>query len=417
MDILELLLGVLTIAVVALGYIVFNLLSKFSNLSYKQDEKFGLISQQISMFQQSITDANNAASNQTHSILKSQLEPLVGNIQNLSQLFDNRMQNLSTMVDEKLFRMQADSNEKLEKIRYTVDEKLHETLEQRLGDTFKIVSERLEQVHRGIGEMQTLATGVGDLKKILSNVKTRGVWGEVQLESILDQMMSSHQYIKNVSVKEGSMEKVEFAVKLPSKEDDSFVMLPIDAKFPLDVYQKLIAAQDVADIPMIETYSKELEQAIKKQAKMISDKYINVPITTEFAIMFVPIEGLYAEIMRIPGLMEYIQHNHRIVVTGPTTLSAILSSLQMGYRTLAIQKRSNEVWKLLAVVRKEFVTFSDLLGKTKLKLDQASRVIGDAETKTRTIQRKLKNLEIVGDEISENDNDVILPLPNIESQS
>lgn len=410
MTVIEIALSALIFSNVAIGYALYKVFDKSSSLSAKQD----LASQQSEMSQKSVLEhlSNNSA--QTNMIIQSHLAPLTENIKNLSQSFDRRMHDLSKMVDEKLYRIQQDNNEKLEKIRNTVDEKLHETLEQRLGDTFKIVSERLEQVHRGIGEMQTLATGVGDLKKILSNVKTRGIWGEVQLESILEQMMSPQQYIKNASVKEGSMEKVEFAIKIPSKEDDSFIMLPIDAKFPLDVYQKLLSAQDTADLDAIDSCTKELEQAIKKQAKSICEKYINVPATTEFALMFIPIEGLYAEIMRLPGLLEYVQQNHRIVITGPTTLSAILSSLQMGYRTMAIQKRSDEVWKMLAVVRKEFVNFSDLLSKTRTKLDQASRVIGDAETKTRTIQRKLKNLEVVGDDMSGNDNDAMLPLSKVD---
>jgi DNA recombination protein RmuC len=340
--------------------------------------------------------------------LKSHLDYLTANLHNLHQLVEGKLNHFSAMVEDRMFRMQSDSADKLEKIRQTVDEKLHETLEARLGDTFKIVSERLEQVHRGIGEMQSLATGVGDLKRILSNVKTRGIWGEVQLEAILEQMMSPHQYEKNVSVREGSLEKVEFAVKLPSKEQDGSILLPIDAKFPLDVYQKLVAAQDATDIQMIELFSKELEQAIKRQAKMICDKYINSETTTEFAIMFLPVEGLYAEVLRAPGLVEFVQQSYHVVITGPTTLSAILSSLQMGYRTIAIQKRSSEVWSLLAAVRKEFVKFADLLSKTKLKLDQASRVIGDAETKTRTIQKHLKNIEI--DKDISIDDDIILPI-------
>lgn len=343
------------------------------------------------------------ASNTELTQLKSQLTYVATNLHNLTQIVETKLNHFNTTLEDRMFRMQSDNADKLEKIRQTVDEKLHETLETRLGETFKIVSERLEQVHRGIGEMQNLATGVGDLKRILSNVKTRGIWGEVQLEAILEQMMSPNQYTKNVSVREGSLEKVEFAVKLPSKEQDGNILLPIDAKFPLDVYQKLVSAQDVVDMLQIEAFSKELEQAIKRQAKMICDKYINAGVTTEFAIMFLPVEGLYAEVLRIPGLSEFVQQNYHVVITGPTTLSAILSSLQMGYRTIAIQKRSSEVWTLLAVVRKEFIKFADLLSKTKIKLDQASKVIGDAETKTRTMQRRLKDIEIDKD-ISINDN-------------
>ena len=378
--------------------ILFLIIYKVKKLKILFEQLFANNNVQNQVIQQEVFNLQNLINTtniQLTQTLKHQLDYVVNNLHNHNQLIENKLNHLGVNFDDKMFRMQNDNSDKLEKIRQTVDEKLHETLESRLSETFKVVSERLEQVHRGIGEMQSLATGVGDLKRILSNVKTRGIWGEVQLEAILEQMMSMHQYEKNVCVRKNSQERVEFAVKLPSQEQDGYnILLPIDAKFPLDVYQKLAAAQDIVDINAIDIFTKELENAIKKQAKMICDKYINTPHTTEFAIMFLPTEGLYAEVIRIPGLSEYVQLNYRVVLTGPTTLAAILSSLQMGYRTIAIQKRSDEVWKLLAVIRKEFIRFADMLSKTKVKLDQASRVIGDAENKTKTIEKRLKNIEI-----------------------
>ena len=348
-------------------------------------------------FQQEFININNCINvshSQSVSAVKNQLDLFGNHINNLNQLIESKLNNLNKSIEDKMFNMITDNSRKLEMIRETVSEKLHETLETRLTETFRTVSERLEMVHRGIGEMQSLAAGVGDLKRILSNVKTRGVWGEIQLETILEQMMAINQYEKNVSVKPNSQERVEFAIKLPAKDHDGVILLPIDAKFPMDLYQKLSDAQEKVDLVAIEIFSKDLETAIKKQAKSISDKYINIPVTTEFAIMFLPIEGLYAEVLRIPGLIEFVQQNYHIVMTGPTTLSAILSSLQMSYRTIAIQNRSNEVWQLLALIRKEFLKFSELLSKTKIKLEQASKVIGDAESKTRTIEKRLKNIEI-----------------------
>lgn len=348
-------------------------------------------------FQQEFININNCINvshSQSVSAVKNQLDLFGNHINNLNQLIESKLNNLNKSIEDKMFNMMTDNSRKLEMIRETVSEKLHETLETRLTETFRTVSERLEMVHRGIGEMQSLAAGVGDLKRILSNVKTRGVWGEIQLETILEQMMAINQYEKNVSVKLNSQERVEFAIKLPAKDHDGVILLPIDAKFPMDLYQKLSDAQEKVDLVAIEIFSKDLETAIKKQAKSISDKYINIPVTTEFAIMFLPIEGLYAEVLRIPGLIEFVQQNYHIVMTGPTTLSAILSSLQMSYRTIAIQNRSNEVWQLLALIRKEFLKFSELLSKTKIKLEQASKVIGDAESKTRTIEKRLKNIEI-----------------------
>ena len=269
-----------------------------------------------------------------------------------------------------------------------MDEKLHATLEQRLGESFKLVSERLELVHKGLGEMQTLASGVGDLKKVLTNVKTRGTWGEVQLEALLEQLLAPEQYVKNAVTKKGSNERVEFAVKLPEN-----VLLPIDAKFPQEDYQKLLDAQEQANPVLVEEMAKQLEAKIKAEAKSIKERYINPPDTTDFAIMFLPTEGLYAEVLRRTGLFETLQRQYRVTIAGPTTLAAFLNSLQMGFRTLAIQKRSSEVWTLLGAVKTEFGKFGDILEKTNKKLQEASNTLQDAAQKSRTIEKKLKSVQ------------------------
>ncbi|MTI30367.1 DNA recombination protein RmuC [Xanthovirga aplysinae] len=297
-------------------------------------------------------------------------------------------------VEERLTFLQDDNRRKLEEMRTTVDEKLQSTLEKRLGESFKIVSERLELVHKSLGEMQTLANGVGDLKRVLSNVKTRGVMGEYQLENILEQLLTPEQYGKNVKTKSGSNDLVEFAIKLPGKEDkNQHVWLPLDAKFPVETYQALNVAYENADTGNIEKLQKELAVTIKRFAKDIRQKYIDPPKTTDFALMFLPIEGLYAEVLRQPGLFETIQREYKVIITGPTTLSALLNSLQMGFRTLAIEKRSSEVWEVLGAVKTEFSKFGAVLEKTQKKLQEASNVIDQANVRTRAIERKLRNVE------------------------
>lgn len=322
-----------------------------------------------------------------------QLEGLHKQLFEISQLNENKIENIRQTLNVSLTRLHDENNTKLEQIRMTVEEKLQNTLEQRLGASFKFVSERLETLHKSLGEMQTLASGVGDLKKILSNVKTRGVWGEAQIEVILQQIMVPGQYEKNVAVRKGSQDRVEYAIKLPGVQDEQHVWLPIDAKFPLEDYQRLIEAQEHSDIQKIDQCSKALELNIRKSAKTISEKYIHPPFTTDFAIMFLPIEGLYAEAIRKPGMIESIQSEYRIILTSPTTLCAILSSLQMGFKTVAIQKHSSNIWRLLESIKPEFVKFADLLSKTKTKLEQATQAIGDAENRTRHIQRKLNTAE------------------------
>ena len=326
---------------------------------------------------------------------KNQLDVFADQLNKLTQTNEQKFESLRDKVSEHLKDIQESNSKKLEEMRVTVDEKLHSTLEKRLGESFKLVSERLELVHKGLGEMQNLASGVGDLKRVLTNVKSRGAWGEIQLGNLIEQILTPDQYEKNVVTKTGSRESVEYAIKLPGRDPgkENVVWLPIDAKFPLEDYQRLLDAQDSANAVLVEDASKSIDRRIKDESKKISEKYLNPPNTTDFAIMFLPIEGLYAEVVRRPGLADFIQREHRVILAGPMNLAALLNSLQMGFRTLAIEKRSSEVWKLLAAVKTEFGKFGDILDKTQEKLDQASKTIGEASKKTRTIQRKLRSVE------------------------
>ena len=312
----------------------------------------------------------------------------------LTQINEQKLENLRKTIEDRLKSLQNDNSQKLEKMRETVDEKLHNTLEKRLGESFKLVSDRLESVQKGLGEMQALATGVGDLKKVLSNVKTRGTLGEIQLGTLLDQILTSEQYEKNVSVKSGSRDHVEFAIKMPGKED-KVVWLPIDAKFPKEDYERLIDAQEQTNIELIEESSKALEARIKSEAKSIRDKYIDPPNTTDFGILFLATEGLYAEAIRRPGLFEFLQREYRVILTGPTTIAALLNSLQMGFRTLAIEKQASEVWNLLGAIKTEFGKFGNMLAKTHKQLATASNTIEGAARKTRTIERKLRDVQVL----------------------
>jgi len=297
-------------------------------------------------------------------------------------------------VEKKLSDIQQGNEKKLDEMRHTVDEKLHKTLETRLGESFKLVSERLEQLQKNLGEMQTLASDVGSIKNVLANVKNKGVLGEYQLGAILEQLLTPNQYAQSVKIKEGSRENVEFAVKFPSKEDPSKITwLPIDAKFPTVDYELLLAAYESGEKENVVQAQKELRGKIDKFAKDIRDKYIDPPATTEFAIMFLPFEGLYAEVLRIPGLFESIQNTYKVAITGPTTISAFLNSLQMGFRSLAVEKRTSEIWGLLGAVRTEFGKFGDVLEKTKEKLELASKEIDKAGVRSRAIQKKLLDVE------------------------
>jgi DNA recombination protein RmuC len=312
----------------------------------------------------------------------------------LTQTTDKKLDMLREAVEQRLQAIQADNTKQLDQMRATVDEKLQGTLEKRLGESFKQVSERLEQVYKGLGEMQSLAAGVGDLKRVLTNVKTRGTWGEVQLGAMLEQVLTPDQYAANVAVKEGG-ERVEFAIKLPGRGEDEkeVVWLPIDAKFPVEDYQRLMDAQEKADAESAEGAAKQLEARIKQCAGDICGKYLNPPKTTDFGILFLPTEGLFAEVIRRTGLVEFVQRECRVVIAGPTTLWALLNSLQMGFRTLAIEKRSSEVWNLLSAVKTEWTKYGDVLTKVQKKIHEASDTIEQAQTRTRAIGRKLKDVQ------------------------
>lgn len=327
---------------------------------------------------------------------KAQLETMSNAIGKLSDSNEKKLEALRLTVEGRLQSMQADNAKQIEQMRQTVDEKLQGTLEKRLGESFKQVSERLELVHKGLGEMQTLATGVGDLKKVLTNVKTRGTWGEVQLGALLEQVLNLDQYSTNVATKDGG-ERVEYAIKLPGHglDKDELVWLPIDAKFPVEDYQRLMEAQERADIEGVEIAGKQLENRVKLCAKDICSKYLNPPKTTDFAILFLPIEGLFAEVIRRTGLTDFVQRECRVVIAGPTTLWSILSSLQMGFRTLAIQKRSSEVWNLLAAVKTEWTKYGDVLDVVQKKLHQASDTIEKAKVRSRAVGRKLKDVQVM----------------------
>jgi DNA recombination protein RmuC len=321
------------------------------------------------------------------------LESFSRDLNRFSLGLDERFERLKLTVEGRLTAIQADNAAKLDEMRRTVDEKLHATLEQRLGESFKLVSERLELVHRGLGEMHTLATGVGDLKRMLGNVKTRGTWGEVQLAALLEQLLTVDQFAANVATVPGSSERVDFAIRLPGKGDGAVVWLPIDAKFPIEDYQRLLDAQERGEPLLVEEAARAMEARLKIEARSIHDKYVAPPHTTDFAFLYLPIEGLYAEALRRPGLADLLQREWRVSLAGPTTLSALLNSLQMGFRTLAIEQRSAEVWAVLGAVKTEFGKFGEALAHTRKKLDEASNSIGKAETRTRQLSRKLKEVE------------------------
>ena len=312
----------------------------------------------------------------------------------LSQANQQRLSEVRQTVEQRLAALQADNEKKLEQMRQTVDEKLHATLEQRLGESFKQVAERLEQVHRGLGEMQSLAQGVGDLKRVLTNVKSRGIFGEVQLAGLLEQVFTPEQYATNIATVPGSNERVEFAIRLPGQSADGVpVWLPMDAKFPREDYERLLDALDRAEREEAESAARALEMRIRDEARSIASKYLAPPHTTDFAVLFLPTEGLYAELLRRPGLTEALQREHKVILAGPTTLLAMLNSLQMGFRTLALEKRSSEVWAVLGAVKTEFAKFGDALARTKKKLDEASSNIEAVERRARVMTRELRVVE------------------------
>jgi len=351
---------------------------------------------------QSVATGLQQASDGTQNVLRAQTETLGGlresferQIAQLTQTNEQKLEALRGTMENKLAAIQQDNNARLEKMRETVEEKLQSTLERRLGESFKIVSENLQQVHVAMGEMRKLAGEVGSLQTLMSNVKNRGGWGEYQLAAILEQFLSPEQYAKNVQPG-GTREVVEFAIKLPGRDEEgTHVWLPIDAKFPKEDYEKLIAASEKQDLEHVRLFSSQLEARIKGNAKEISQKYLHPPHTTDFGIMFLPTEGLYAEVLRRPGLADFLQREHRVIIAGPTTLVALLNSLQIGFRTLAIEKRSSEVWKVLGAVKAQFGTFGEVLAKVQKKLQSATTDIESVGSRTRTMQRKLREVETV----------------------
>ena len=384
-------------------------------------ERIERVEREVRLQLQATAQATHAATVQQFEGLRRQLEAqgLVGreeqsrNLklfadsmnQTLARLTESnaaRMQEVRATLEAKIRDLQTDNGARLEEMRKTVDEKLHATLEARLSASFQQVSERLERVHQGLGEMQQLALGVGDLKRVLTNVKTRGTWGEVQLEMLLEQVLTPDQYAKNVETIAGSGARVEFALKLPGQKDGGApVWMPIDAKFPKEQYERLLEAAEQADADGVALAGRELERAVRVEAKTIAEKYLAPPHTTDFAILFLPTEGLYAEVMRRPGLADELQRVHRISIAGPSTLSALLNSLQMGFRTLALERRSSEVWQVLGAVKTEFGKFGDVLAATKLTLERAAKNIESAETRSRQMARKLKTVEALPSEAAQ----------------
>jgi DNA recombination protein RmuC len=340
-----------------------------------------------------VADSTHQHTAELLGLQKGQLDGFGAQIGKLTESNEARLDALRRTVDEKLAALQQESAQRLEEMRRTVDEKLQGTLEQRLGEAFRMVGERLEAVQRGLGEMQTLASGVGDLKKVLANVKVRGTWGEIQLGSLLAQVLAPEQYAVNVATRPHASERVEFAVRLPGSERGQEVLLPIDSKFPLEDYQRLVEAAERADAAGVEESARQLEARIKACAQDIRDKYLNPPATTDFGILFLPTEGLYAEVARRSGLIELLQREQRVVVAGPTTLAALLNSLQMGFRTLAIQKRSGEVWQVLGAVKAEFGKFGEVLAAVEKKLVEASNKLGAVGTRSRAIERRLQTVQ------------------------
>lgn len=403
----------LVIAVVMLGIVILNQLKKASDNS--NSEEFKRLEQTIrneqSALRQELTSSTQmsvknlgdmiASSQNAYAISQSKsLAQLEERLKTFSLTNEQQLDNIRHSVENRLNYIQEDNNKKLEEMRKTVDERLQQSIEEKMNRSFSLVNERLEQVYKGLGEMQSLAVGVGDLKKVLSNVKTRGILGEIQLSAILNEILSPEQYEENVATKKGSKNVVEFAVKLPS-DDDKFIYLPIDSKFPGDTYAALRDAIDEGDKIKIDLAAKALITRIKSEAKDIHDKYIDPPYTTEFAIMFLPFEGLYSEAVN-RGLVEILQRDYKVNIAGPSTMAALLNSLQMGFKTLAVQKRSAEVWEILGAVKQEFDKFGDVLEATQQRLDQANKELDKlVGVRTRQIQRKLKDVQTPAKELSE----------------
>ena len=370
------------------------LLSQSGDVARTQNEQIDSFRTQLAAMQQFLADQTRAAREAQDAALHRFGQAQAEQLRALGDGNDKRMSEVRLSVETKLAAIQADNGQRLEQMRATVDEKLHATLEQRLGESFKQVADRLEQVHKGLGEMQSLARDVGSLNRVLTNVKTRGIFGEVQLAGLLEQVLTTEQFATNVATVPGSAERVEFAIRLPGQRSDGAPLwLPIDAKFPREDYERLLDAQERADPLAAEAAGKAIENRLKLEARSIQSKYVAPPHTTDFAILFVPTEGLYAEALRRPGLMEILQREYKVMLCGPTTLLATLNSLQMGFRTLALEKRSAEVWEVLGAVKTEFQKFGDVLAKTKKKLEEASSTIDAAEVRTRAMARQLRTVE------------------------
>lgn len=351
------------------------------------------MSQNIKMSMGTLGDLLAGGQKASYENQDKRLAELKMQLSNMNMENEQKLENIRKTMESRIAALTEDNNKQLEQMRMTVDEKLQKTLEDRISKSFNLVSERLEQVYKGLGEMQTLASGVGDLKKVLSNVKTRGILGEIQLAAILEQILTPDQYDENVATKKGSTERVEFAVRLPGDDEGGIVYLPIDAKFPADSYSKLLDAYDTGDREAARAAEKVLIQTIKAEAKDIRDKYIYPPDTTDFAIMFLPVEGLYAEVIRL-GMVETLQRDYRVNIAGPTTMAALLNSLQMGFKTLAIQKHSSEVWQVLGAVKTEFDKFGSVLAKTQERINQANKELDTLiGTRTNVIRRTLRNVQ------------------------
>lgn len=410
---MDIIIYVLLVVVFVMQIISFVLVCKKNSKSFcvqdvKTQEQVMGLSKDIDVLKNSLEIYNKNVVEVVKSYGELQTNMIKNTQNNIAEKMDNqerRMENLSNVVETRLDKnsetleknitnMRLTNEQKLDQMRQVVDEKLNESLERRLNESFNLISERLENVSKGLGEMKSLAGSVGDLKKVLTNVKTRGTFGEVQLGNLLEQMLAPNQFKANVTIKEDK--RVDYVVFLPGKDDKS-IMLPIDAKFPIEDYIRIVDALDSGKLEDIASLSKSLERRIKEEAKKISEKYIHVPLTTDFALMYLPLEGLYSEALKRDGLIEELQNNYRIIVCGPTTLSALLNSLQMGFKTLAIEKRSSEIWDMLSTFKKEFIVFVELLTKTQKKIDEASTTISDATKKTAKIQSQLNKVVLLED--------------------
>lgn len=385
-----------------------ELLNRLQSVEIRLDQSEKVLSEGLRTLREELRDSSREGReeaarsvNRFGEGLNAQYQLLADQLGQLVRLNDGRMASIQQTLEERLRELQAGNEERLEKMRALVDEKLHATLEKRLGEAFASVSERLEKVHQGLGEMKALTADMGDLKKVLTNVKARGTWGEIQLGALLDQILTPEQYGKNVATRPGRSERVEFAIRLPGVVEGTPVWMPIDSKFPQEDYLRIIAASEAADADALAESSKALERRVLSEAKSIHEKYIEPPHTTDFAILYLPVEGLYAEVLRISGLCERLTRDYRVVIAGPTTIAALLNSLQMGFRTLAIEKRSGEVWVLLGQVKTEFGKFGDVLDKARIKIEQVGKELGNAQVRTRSIERKLRQVQELPSEIED----------------